>query len=165
MKSTAKINTRIAVGLMIFTFAMVWAKPSMASGVNSIDILDYGLYKTEFAAWKAAPNTVQGQIQLVSDKKLVELTERIPGDADTEFGIRYVVNGDEEQGLVDLLVRVVHEQTGSSQEWVIAKQIGAPCFDGWRLQSGSQIMPGTMTIQLFHGQTKLAEKSFEVYEL
>lgn len=163
MKSTAKINTRIAVSMMIF--AMLCATPSMASGVDSVDIIDYGLYQTEFAAWKAAPNTVQGKIQLVSAKKLVEFTERIPGDADTEFGVRYVVNGDENGGTVDLLVRVVHEQTGSSQEWVIAKQIGTPSFDGWKLQNGSQIMPGTMTIQLYHGETKLAEKSFEVYEL
>lgn len=162
MKATAKINARIAVGIMIFTFALVSATPLMASNVNSIDILDYGLYETEFEAWKAAPNTAQGKIQLVSDKKLLELTTRIPGRANTQFGIRYVVNGDEANGSVDLLVRVVHEETGSTQEWVIAKQIGTACFDGWKLETGSQIMPGTMTIQVFHGETKLAEKTFQV---
>jgi hypothetical protein len=51
----------------------------------------------------------------------------------------------------------------SCEEWVTATKIGTPSFDGWRFDSESQMIPGKLTIQLFHQGTKLAEKSFTIY--
>jgi hypothetical protein len=50
-----------------------------------------------------------------------------------------------------------------SEQWVAARQIGTPSFEGWKFDGESQIVPGKLTIQLFHEGTKLAEKSFTVY--
>jgi hypothetical protein len=135
----------------------------MATEVDNIKIIDFGLYKTTFAGWQEAPNTQRGEIQVVGQRELVKRTKMIPGSGGTEFGIRYVVNGQEEGGQVDLLVRVSHSEMQSSDEWVAARQIGTPSFEGWKFDSESQIAPGKLTIQLFHQGTKLAEKSFTVY--
>jgi hypothetical protein len=162
MKATNKIKL-VIVGMIIISLAVLCPFASYASEVDSVDIIDYGLYKTAFAQWEQAPNTQRGEIQLIGARELVRRTKRIPGKSGTEFGIRYVVKGQEEGGQVDLLVRVLHAETQSSDEWTISRQIGAPSFDGWKLGSDSEIVPGKLTIQLYHQGTKLAEKSFIVY--
>jgi hypothetical protein len=96
-------------------------------------------------------------------KELVRRTRIVPGKGGTEFGIRYVVNGQDEGGQVDLLVKVSHSKMDSSEEWVTSRQIGAPSFDGWKFDSNSEIVPGKLTIEVFYQGTKLAEKTFTVH--
>jgi hypothetical protein len=151
------------IASMILSIPLLWAATSIAAEVNSIDIIDYGLYKTTFAHWQEAPDTHRGEIQIVGEKELVRRTRIVPGKGGTEFGIRYVVNGQDEGGQVDLLVKVSHSKMDSSEEWVTSRQIGAPSFDGWKFDSNSEIVPGKLTIELFYQGTKLAEKTFTVY--
>ena len=163
MKAIGKLKL-VTVGMIIIGLAVLCPFVSQASEVDSVEIIDFGLYKTTFASWQEAPNTQRGEIQLIGSRELIRRTKRIPGKGGTEFGIRYVVNGQEEGGQVDLLVRVVHSDSQTSEEWTASRQIGSPSFDGWRLGADSQITPGKLTIQLFHEGIKLAEKSFTVYE-
>ena len=163
MKAKSKIKL-VTVGMIIIGLAVLCPFVSQASEVDSVEIIDFGLYKTTFASWQEAPNTQRGEIQLIGSRELIRRTKRIPGKGGTEFGIRYVVNGQEEGGQVDLLVRVVHSDSQTSEEWTASREIGSPSFDGWRLGADSQITPGKLTIQLFHEGIKLAEKSFTVYE-
>ena len=151
------------IASMILSIPLLWAATSIAAEVNSIDIIDYGLYKTTFAHWQEAPDTHRGEIQIVGEKELVRRTRIVPGKGGTEFGIRYVVNGQDAGGQVDLLVKVSHSKMDSSEEWVTSRQIGAPSFDGWKFDSNSEIVPGKLTIELFHQGRKLAEKTFTVY--
>ena len=151
------------IASMILSIPLLWAATSIAAEVNSIDIIDYGLYKTTFAHWQEAPDTRRGEIQIVGEKELVRRTRIVPGKGGTEFGIRYVVNGQDAGGQVDLLVKVSHSKMDSSEEWVTSRQIGAPSFDGWKFDSNSEIVPGKLTIELFYQGTKLAEKTFTVY--
>jgi len=154
---------RLIIGCMIISFVLGWPMASMATEVDSIKIIDFGLYKTTFAGWQEAVGTQRGQIQIVGQRELLKRTKMISGTDGTEFGIRYVVNGQEEGGEVDLLVRVSHSEMQGSEEWVAARQIGTPSFEGWKFDGESQIAPGKLTIQLFHEGIKLAEKSFTVY--
>ena len=163
MKAKSKIKL-VTVGMIIIGLALLCPFVSQASEVDSVEIIDFGLYKTTFASWQEAPNTQRGEIQLIGSRELISRTKRIPSKGGTEFGIRYVVNGQEEGGQVDLLVRVVHSDSQTSEEWTASREIGSPSFDGWRLGADSQITPGKLTIQLFHEGIKLAEKSFTVYE-
>jgi hypothetical protein len=100
---------------------------------------------------------------MVAAKELVEMTDTIPATAGTEFGIRYVINGQKEGQKVKLLVKVLHSNMDSSNQWVIARKIGSPCFDGWKFDSDLGLASGNLTIQLFHQGTKLAEKSFTIH--
>ena len=148
---------------LIFSIPLLWSATSIAAEVNSIDIIDYGLYQTTFAHWLEAPDTHRGEIQIVGEKELIRRTKRVPGKGGTEFGIRYVVNGQDEGGQVDVHVKVSHSKMESSEEWVTSRQIGTPSFDGWKIGSNSEVVPGKLTIELFHQGTKLAEKTFTVY--
>ena len=53
---------RWLIASMIFSIPLLWSATSIAADVNSIDIIDYGLYKTTFAHWQQAPDTHQGEI-------------------------------------------------------------------------------------------------------
>ena len=163
MKAINKIKL-ITVGIIIIGLAVLCPLTSQASEVDGIKIIDFGLYKTTFATWQEAPNTQRGEIQLIGSRELISRTKRIPGKGGTEFGIRYVVNGQEEGAQVDLLVRVLHSASQTSEEWTASRLIGSPSFDGWKFDGSSQINPEKLTIQLFHHGVKLAEKSFTVYE-
>ena len=157
------IIKRFLIASMIFSIPLLYSATSIAAEVNSIDIIDYGLYKTTFAHWQEAPDTHRGEIQIVGEKELVRRTRIVPGKGGTEFGIRYVVNGQDEGGQVDLLVKVSHSEMESSEEWVASRQIGTPSFDGWKFDSNSEVVPGKLTIELFHQGTKLAEKTFTIH--
>jgi hypothetical protein len=157
------IIKKFLIASMIFSIPLLWSATSIAAEASSIDIIDYGLYKTTFAHWQEAPDTHRGEIQIVGEKELIRRTRIVPGKGGTEFGIRYVVNGQDEGAQVDLLVKVSHSKMDSSEEWVTSRQIGTPSFDGWKFDSNSEIVPGKLTIELFHQRTKLAEKTFTVY--
>jgi hypothetical protein len=163
MKAINKIKL-VTAGIIIIGLAVLCPSVSQASEVDGIKIIDFGLYKTALASWQEAPNTQRGEIQLIGSRELIRRTKRIPGKDGTEFGIRYVVNGQDEGGQVDLLVRVLHSASQTSEEWTASRQIGSPSFDGWKFDASSQINPEKLTIQLFHHGVKLAEKSFTIYE-
>ena len=101
MKAISKIKL-VVVGMIIIGLAVTCPIVSAASEVDSVDIIDYGLYKTTFAQWKQAPNTQRGEIQLIGSRELIRRTKKIPGTSGTEFGILYVVKGQKEGGQVDL---------------------------------------------------------------
>ena len=162
MKGSSKIKL-VAAGIIVFGLTVLCPFVSAASEVGAVDIIDYGMYKTTFAQWKQAPNTQRGEIQLIGSRELIRRTKRIPGKGGTEFGISYVVKGKKEGGLVDLQVRVLHPGGQTCQEWTATRQIGSPSFDGWKFDTSSHIIPGKLTIQLFHQGVKLAEKRFTVY--
>jgi hypothetical protein len=154
---------RLFIASMVFVFPLLWSTASVAAEVNSIDIIDYGLYKTTFAHWQQAPDTHRGEIQIVGARELIQRTKIIPAEGGAEFGIRYVVNGEDEGGQVNLLVKVSHSEMQSRNEWVTSRQIGTPSFDGWKFDSHSKAVPGKLTIELFHQGTKLAEKTFTIH--
>ena len=162
MKALSKIKL-VIVGMFIFGLTVLCPIVSAASEVRSIDIIDYGMYKTTFAQWKQAPNTQRGEIQLIGSRELIKRTKNIPTKGGTEFGICYVVKGQKEGGQVDLQIRVLHPGRQTCEEWTASRQIGSPAFDGWKFDTSPHITPGTLTIQLFHQGVKLAEKSFIVY--
>ncbi|NIQ89602.1 MAG: hypothetical protein GWN93_11340, partial [Deltaproteobacteria bacterium] len=71
---------RLLIASMILSIFLLWSATSIAAEVNSIDIIDYGLYKTTFAHWQQAPDTHRGEIQIVGARELVKRTKMIPAE-------------------------------------------------------------------------------------
>ncbi|MGE5310802.1 MAG: hypothetical protein ACM3MN_03595 [Nitrospirota bacterium] len=153
-------HTKMILGTVII-LALVGLYPhtSQAADVESIQIVDFGIYKTAFERWEAAPSTGKGKIKIVSDRKLLCLTDRIAAAPGTEIGVRYVVNGKDQGKPVDVLVKVIQAGGGApaTEQWLRVRQVGSASFEGWKLDSGSA---RTITIQLHHEGRKMAEKSF-----
>ena len=147
------------------TISLVGLHPhvSLAGDVESIQIVNFGLYKTTFEKWEAAPGTSDGKIEIISDRKLIAFTDKIPCTPGTELGVQYVVNGQHQGKPVDLLIKVIHSEKGrilSADQWLRTRPLGSTCFEGWKFGASSQRAPQNMTIQLYHDGHKMAEKSF-----
>ena len=151
-----RAHTKMILGTLM-TLALVGLYPhtSQAADVQSIQIVDFGIYKTAFERWEAAPGTGKGKIEIVSERKLLCLTDKISATPGTEVGVRYVVNGKQEGKPVDVLVKVIH--SGGTEQWLRVRSVGSASFEGWKLDSASA---RTITIQLYHEGRKMAEKSF-----
>ena len=160
---------KIFITLLAVVLVVSFQATSMAAHVDGISIVDYGLYETTFEQWDPAPKTSDGKIEIVGNMKLLEATYDIPGTAGAEFGLRYVVNGRQDGKTVKILVKIVHVDLDNPQaavqtdQWVSEKQIGRTTFDGWKFNSDLPKGRRSMTVQLFHGGRKLAEKSFIVH--
>ena len=148
-------TTMILGTLMILALLGLYPHTSQAADVESIQIVDFGIYKTAFERWETAPATGQGKIEIVSDRKLLSLTDKIAAAPGTEIGVRYLVNGKQEGKPVDVLVKVIH--SGGTDQWLRVRTVGSASFEGWKLDSASA---RTITIQLYHDGRKMAEKSF-----
>lgn len=162
MRTLSKITTTLGA---LMTISLVGLHPhiSLAGDVESIQIVNFGLYKTTFEKWEAAPGTSDGKIEIISDRKLIEFTDRIPCTPGTELGVQYVVNGRHQGKPVDLLVKVIHSEKGrilSIDQWLRTRPVGSTSFEGWKFDASSQRAPKNMTIQLYHDGRKMAEKSF-----
>jgi hypothetical protein len=151
-----RAHTKMILGtLMILALVGLYPHTSLAADVESIQIVDFGIYKTGFERWEAAPATSKGKIEIVSDRTLVSLTDKIPATPGTEIGVRYLVNGRHEGKQVDVLVKVIH--AGGAEQWLRSRAVGSTAFEGWKLDTASA---KNITIQLYHDGRKMAEKSF-----
>lgn len=152
-------KTMILGTLMILALVGLYPHSCQAADVESIQIVDFGIYQTAFERWEAAPGTSKGKIEIVSERKLLCLTDKISATPGTEIGMRYVVNGKIEGKPVDVLVKVIHSGGGApaTDEWLRVRSVGSASFEGWKLDSASG---RTITIQLYHEGRKMAEKSF-----
>ena len=165
MRAHSKIATTLGA---LMTISLVGLHPhfSLAADVESIQIVNFGLYKTTFEKWEAAPGTSDGKIELISDRQLIELTDKIPCTPGTELGVQYVVNGRHLGKPVGVLVKVIHSGKGrilSTDQWLRTRPVGSNSFEGWKFDAPSQRAPKNMTIQLYHDGRKMAEKSFTLY--
>ena len=166
LKDIILTNTIITLIFFGFMFPM----NAMAMDDYGVDVVDYGIYETDFVRFEKAPDTVIGRIEMVSEEmQLLRNTELIPGKRGTEFGIRYILNGDQDGKEVDISVKVLHSMSVNKKEvsyvneWVTTKKIGWTSYDGWEFKSDSELLLGNWTIQLYHQGSKLAEKRFYVY--
>ena len=152
-------TTMILGTLMILALLGLYPHTSLAADVDTIQIVDFGIYQTAFEGWETAPATSKGKIEIISDRTLVARTDTIPSTPGTEIGLRYVVNGKHAGKPVDVLVKVIHSEGGSptTDQWLRTRPVGSSSFEGWKLDAAS---PRNITIQLYHDGRKMAEKSF-----
>ena len=166
LKNAVLANTFLA---LVFFGLMFPVTPAVAFDCYGIDVVDYGIYETDFINWESAPKTDLGKIEMVSGKRLLRLTAHIPAKKGTQFGMRYVLNGEPEGEDVPILVKVSHSTTVNKKEipmtneWVTTKKIGSTAFDGWKFNAESDLARGNWTIQIYYEGMKLAEKRFYAY--
>src|SRR5690348_15165117 len=78
--------------------AGVWAQNDNAprvetTHVDRVVIYEYGIYQTVSAGKYKDPSAPGGERGTVANIDLVERTANIPAELETEFGIRYVLDG------------------------------------------------------------------------
>jgi hypothetical protein len=158
---------RIAV---LLVFIVGFTVSAYAADVQSISIGRYGIYQAE--PRKDGEVKVAVSYKTISENIVFVLqTDKIAATVGTRFGFEYVIQGSPAGDKVDIRVKYLHPAMTNpvsgkkyeSQDIVTAQRtIGSPELIGYVFDEAWEIVPGEWTIQLFDGDKKLAEKTFQV---
>jgi hypothetical protein len=139
--------------------------------VESIEVLEFGLYQRGQIIQELPP-TPAGIGRAISDGfKHLRTTRQVPAALGTSFGFRYRVNGD--YGIAPLTQVLILPPPGIDSP-LSGKTVTRDVFPDDALIGGEDMMmmtfdhmwemvPGTWTVQLWSGNRKLAEESFEIF--
>jgi len=143
--------------------------------VDGVDILEFGIYKTEVSRTIPSPDSGTGQVSAMSRRKteLLSKTDQIPARLHSLFGFRYKVRGEPRNRKIpiDLVVLFPSDdrkerQTEKQPDRIthtLTPPIGKKDFVGFGFQTEDERIPGTWTFQLYYRKELLAEQKFNVF--
>jgi hypothetical protein len=145
---------------------------NQAPKVDRIEIVDWGIYRTEIAKTRQAAGAVTGTTDELANVKLVSSTTTVPARIGTRFGFRYRVVGSPDRASVKMTA-VIHfpseglrnPKTGERilrdvTSWT--RNIGAVTYNGYGFDEEWELVPGTWTYEILLEGRKIAEQSFTV---
>lgn len=155
--------------LFVYSFSF----PAFAEvKVDSIVILEYGIYQSNTKEKLKAKETVEGTWTLIEKVLLVTKTDSIPAKVGMQFGFWYIVKGEPKGKEITLVFRnqlpgiknpakekIIHEE-----KYVNKIKIGVPGYKGYVFEFDWEAVPGKWTFQIFYKDNILVEKSFIVYK-
>jgi hypothetical protein len=139
--------------------------------VRGAHIVEYGVYEdVAELGTRGAEKSTAGHVTAVLDMKLVASTDRVPRKLQTNFGMRFVLEGEPAGGVEEVTIRVLHPPfrrpgfSGDtrSDEWEAQGIIADKRYTGWEFEYPYELVPGRWTIQIVHKDRVLAEKAFTV---
>lgn len=142
-----------------------------AQTIDRIDIIEHGIYQTRTTRTEASPGTASGQLQMVTDIRLVEQTETIPARMGVDFGFRYKVYGAPGATATLRMLTIppapgIHNpQTGNTTargEYTTTVTSGDTKYKGYGFDHSWELVPGLWTFEIWEGDRKLASQSFKV---
>jgi hypothetical protein len=165
--------TKILITLML-VFVMCGA-PSivMASDIEGVEILNFGIYKADVIKKEDAAGSAAGYKNIVQNVALIEQTTNIPARVGTRFGFEYVIKGSPVGSTIDLTYKYLHprmtnqktNQAFTSQEIVSKnREIGKAATLTYTFDYEWEAVAGEWTVQIFYAGKKLAEKTFYIYK-
>src|SRR5712691_11413761 len=155
------------LSLTLATTCVVFAKIPQ---LNRIEFVEYGIYTVDRA--------IQGR-DAVGINKASAINVRhaatirtVPAQIGVNFGFRYKVIGEPHDTPVDLKEIVIFPAPGlqpspsskpiAQAELALQSRIGQVGYASYTLEDNFELVPGTWVIQIWHGNRKLAEQSFQV---
>src|ERR1700730_17771452 len=146
-----------------------------AQSIDAIEVIEYGLFKSEITERADAPSVATGKFSRVTDFTNVEVTRTIPALLGVEFGFRYKILGAPNGADVPLTIvdrfpeQGFHKPDASEtfyqEEYVETQPIGAIGYAGYGFSKSWELVPGVWTIEIWYKARKLAEQNFTVTTL
>jgi hypothetical protein len=169
-------HARMAV-LGSLALALAAAAPARAQDahVDRIEIVESGFYdngKAKVTASTAAAGTVTGAVQDIDDFKLTPEPPATSARVGVGFGVRFRTHGERDGERAMLrsvwkipapgIVNPTNQNTYRQSVSEFATRIGAAHWRGYGFDKAWEVVPGTWTLEIWQGDRKLLEKSFEI---
>ncbi len=169
-----------AVGVLAIASLLcgaLWAAPARAQDthVDRLEIIESGFYdaaSTSVTATNPAAGAVTGAVQELRDVKLEPQPPTTSAAVGVGFGVRFRSFGarDGERAMLRSVWKIpapgnVDPATGKVFGESIAEfatTIGTSHFRGYSFAEPWEVVPGTWTLEIWQGDRKLLEKSFEI---
>jgi hypothetical protein len=140
--------------------------------VDGVTISNPGIYSLSIMKDIPDPNTAEGVRHTVGDISLVSTTTTIPARIGVHFGFYFTVTGAPSGTSVPIRyinrfpsAGLANPATGESthqEEYTQDQSIGGSTYKGWSFDHDYELVPGTWTFEIWYGDRKLGEQSFEV---
>jgi hypothetical protein len=139
--------------------------------VNAVEVLGYGIIEAHTSQPAMARSRESILVDGVEHIRFVKQTSEIPAQLGTEFGVQYRVNTTPKGSLLKIHTVVVFPEGGltddkgrvyekSTESFNIT--IGEKSFYGFGFDEPWEMVPGKWVIQIWHKQSRLMERSFNV---
>jgi hypothetical protein len=146
-----------------------------AQQVERVEIVEWGLFRTDAEGKVAAPRGATGTMTLVSNVRLHQTTTTVPALVGMQFGLRFNIVGSPPGASINLrtvfrlptqgITNPASGKTYSSTEFDMAASIGESTYRGYSFDHDWEVEAGPWTMEIWHDGRKLAEKTFMVTRL
>lgn len=164
------LRTFISLTLALLGLASAHAQ---SARIDRIEIFERGIFQSETVKSVDDPSAAIGKRDVVTKERLVRDTTDVPAQLGIEFGIRYRIIGPRRGDQVSVigvtkfpaqgLRNPARSETQFRDESVATETIGGSSYLGHRFDEAWEAVPGTWTFEIWQGNQKLAEQSFNVY--
>lgn len=163
---------RLMVTLCLLTFAVECIATDLI--ISAVEILGYGTVEFRSTKSRIGHSNESMAVDGVDGVRLLNHTSEIPGVLSTEFGILYKINSTPKGALFEVtsVIRFpdgglidekgkVYEQTTET----FRIPIGETSFYGFGFDEPWEIIPGKWVIQIWHKNSRLVQKTFNILPL
>ncbi len=161
--------------LSLLVLALTAASHAHAQQVERIEIVEWGLFRHDVQAQLDAPESPSGSRKLVDNVRLQQATTTVPALVGMKFGIRFKVVGSPAGARVALkvvfrfpsqgLTNPAKGKTYSVYESFSNAVVGEVTYRGYGFDYDWEVETGPWTLEVWHEDRKLAEKTFMVTRL
>jgi hypothetical protein len=154
---------------------VVLTTAARAQQVERVEIVEWGIYRTDNLGRIPSPFAPSGARYIAANIRHRETTTTVPALVGMTFGFRYRAVGTPPGALLELkcVVRFPRQgltnpatgSTFSSEESESPTVVGGLRFEGYTLEYDWEVETGPWTVELWHGDRKLVEKTFIVTRL
>src|SRR5260370_35855354 len=157
---------RTGVAFALLSLASVGAHAQTAR-VDRIEVVEYGIYRTETTKRTEAPGTAGGYVRTLTDIRNSEVTRTVPARPGGRFGVRYNVIGASDGAqvpitIVDKFPKQGLRKPGSAEtfyreEYVATNTTGQASYTDYGFDHDWVRVPGTSTTELCDQGRKFAD--------
>jgi hypothetical protein len=159
---------------ILFLLALASAEvTAQTPQVERLDVVEHGLFTADVVRTEVGANGVPKQI--TNNSKLVKTTRDVPAKLGVRFGFRFTVTGEPKGEQVSLKKVTIYPRGGrrvpgtnetiTRSESTSTRVLGDPgLYTGYSFDDASELLPGTWTFELWHGDRKLTSQSFKVFK-
>jgi hypothetical protein len=163
---------KLWVILLLGSCAALLKAQTTEARVDGITVSNPGIYALSVMKDIPDPNTAEGTRHTVGDISLVSATTTIPARIGVHFGFYYTVTGAPNGATVQ--VRYVNRfpgpglknpatgETTHEEDYNQDVSIGDSNYKGWTFDHDYELVPGTWTFEIWYGDRKIGEQSFDV---
>lgn len=139
--------------------------------VTKAHLVEFGIYLTSVEATAPAPGTSTGELSLLSNPRLLRTTTTIPAIAKSSFGIRYQIEGIPAGTVIEVRDVVItpglkdpdsHDPIQYREERRDFITVGQATYTGYTFDKSWEAVPGKWTVEVWHNNTRLVTKEFNV---
>jgi len=157
---------------LVFACVCLAGAQAQSSWADSIEVVEAGIYAVDRIKSVDDPNLAAGR-RNVSEMRFIQETREVPARVGVSFGFRYRVVGQNPGSSVSLklitrfppegLRNPARTETQYRDDYMLSPVVGQDTITAYTFEAPWEAVPGVWAFEIWQGNRKLAEQTFNVY--